>query len=49
MNDSNHLGQMIFRQGQTHHPKILAQLRNNLQLEQTLHETQEWAGISYAN
>jgi hypothetical protein len=44
MNDSNRLGQMILKDRQTHHPKMLAELQSNHQLEQTLHETEERAG-----
>jgi CRISPR/Cas system-associated endonuclease Cas1 len=44
MSDSNLLGQMILKHWQTHHPKMLAELQSNHQLEQTLHETQERAG-----
>jgi hypothetical protein len=44
MNDSNLLGHMILKHWQTHHPKMLAELQGNHQLEQTLHETQEQAG-----
>ena len=44
MNDPNRLGQMILKHWQTHHPKMLAELQSNHQLEQTLHETQERAG-----
>jgi len=44
MHDSNRLGQMILKHWQTHHPKMLAELQSNHQLEQTLHETQERAG-----
>ena len=42
--DSNRLGQMILKHWQDHHPKMLAELQSNHQLEQTLHETQERAG-----
>ena len=44
MNDSNLLGQMILNHWQMHHPKMLAELQGNHQLEQMLHETQERAG-----
>jgi hypothetical protein len=44
MHDSNYLGQMILKHWQTHHPKMLADLQSNHQLEQTLHETEERAG-----
>ncbi|MGB8412326.1 MAG: hypothetical protein WCE23_05820 [Candidatus Binatus sp.] len=44
MHDSNRLGQMSLKHWQTHHPKMLAELRSNHQLEPTLHETQERAG-----
>jgi CRISPR/Cas system-associated endonuclease Cas1 len=44
MNNPNLLGQMILKHWQAHHPKMLAELQSNHQLEQTLHETQERAG-----
>jgi hypothetical protein len=44
MHDWNLLGQMILKHWQTHHPKMLAELQSNHQLEQTLHETEERAG-----
>ncbi len=44
MNGSNLLGQMILKHWRTHHPKMLAELWSNHQLDQTLHETRERAG-----
>jgi hypothetical protein len=44
MHHPNRLGQMILEHWQTHHPKMLAELESNHQLEQMLHETQERAG-----
>jgi len=49
MNNPNLLGHMILKHWRTHHPKMLAELQRNHQLEQALHETEERAGISCTN
>ena len=41
MHEKTPLGERILKHWQTHHPQMVAQLRKDHQLEQTLHETEE--------
>jgi hypothetical protein len=41
MHEKTPLGESILKHWQTHHPQMIAQLRKDHQLEQTLHETEE--------
>jgi hypothetical protein len=41
MHEKTPLGEKILKHWQTHHPQMVAQLRKDHQLEQTLHETGE--------
>jgi hypothetical protein len=41
MQEKTPLGERILKHWQTHHPQMVAQLRKEHQLEQTLHEVEE--------
>jgi hypothetical protein len=41
MHEKTPLGERILKHWQTHHPKMVAQLRKEHQLEQTLHQVEE--------
>ena len=41
MHEKTPLGERILKHWQTHHPQMVAQLRKEHQLEQTLHEVEE--------